>query len=693
MLTEAGLIAHAIACFAFAGLAMFVARRSGVSDAPSRLLVAASVATSLWAFTYVIAATRGGVAFMLLSPAETLRTGVWGAFLATLLARSWAERERTRSSRVVAIGLGVIVLAQFAIDLSGTLRPGSDGLPSPLALPFLFSRMTIAIGELVLIHNLYINTARSSRWSIRLLCIGLAGFFGYDLNLYTLQLLTRSFTADLFDIRGLADTLVVPLLALSASRADQWRIRLSREVVFQSFSLVGIGGYLVLMSALGYGLRLVGGDWGRLLQISFIFAAGILAAVVVLSGQFRAWTRVQVQKHFFTYKYDYRHEQRRFVATLSAGATGDGTLEERTIQAVCDLVDSPGGALFTHDTGGDAAFALAARWNRVHLDVRLAEDAPLVRYMGDQGRIVNLDELRAGEGDHEDLAPPDWAADKRLWLIVPLIHLDRLNGFIVVARSLARRELNWEDYDLLRTAGRQAASYIAESGSQRALAEARKFDEFNRRFAFIMHDIKNVVSQLGLVARNASKHGQDPDFQADMVATLNNSVTRMNDLLARLGAKSGTSVDRVHQVDLKAVLTEVAERKRRLHAALTFEANGPLMVEGDAGRLEMAFEHLTQNAIDASQPGSPVKIALRREDGMARVDVIDAGEGMTPAFVRDGLFEPFRSTKHDGFGVGAYEARAIVTQAHGRMAVISAPGQGSTFTVLLPLAPQAQGNA
>src|SRR3546814_13854417 len=79
---------------------------------------------------------------------------------------------------------------------------------------------------------------------------------------------------------------------------------------------------------------------------------------------------------------------------------------------------------------------------------------------------------------------------------------------------------NWEDFDLLRTVGQQAASYIAEAQSQSALADAEKFEEFNRRFAFIMHDIKNLVSQLSPVARNAERHADKPEFRADMVATL-----------------------------------------------------------------------------------------------------------------------------------------------------------------------------
>ena len=693
LLTQAGLVAHAVACFAFVALALRSFRRGAADEVAGRWLIAASLVTALWAFVYVLAASRDGTAATLLSPAETLRTAAWGGFLIALLAPSWSAAARGDSSRLVAVALSSVVALQLGLDLFLGFRASSGGTPGSLVLVFVATRMTLAIGGIVLVHNLFINTAQSSRWSVRLLCIALGALFGYDLNLYTVALLTGIVSADLYNIRGLADTLVVPLIALSAQRSYQWRIRLSRQVVFQSFSLVGIGGYLVLMSALGYGLRAVGGDWGRLLQIGFIFAAVVFAAVVLFSGKFRAWARVQVNKHFFAYKYDYRQEWLRFIATLAGAGDGTGSLPERVVKAVCQLVDSPAGVLFTREEDGD--FAVAARWNPLILDLEVPGRSDLITYLAGEGRIVNLDGLRAGQG-HGDLTLPDWAEDRRLWLIVPLIHRDELGAFIVLERSLAERALNWEDYDLLRTAGRQAASYIAESAGQRALSESRKFDEFNRRFAFILHDIKNVVSQLSLVARNAERHGSNPEFQADMAATLKNSVSRMNDLLARLGARGGERTERAERVDMARLVQTVGQRMRRAHDRLSIHAvNGPLWVEVDAGRIEAALEHLTQNAIDASAPSDAIEIALSREDDNAQVVIRDHGQGMTAAFVRDGLFQPFHSTKADGFGVGAYEAREIVRAARGRLSVASRPEEGSTFTITLPLADETthRGNA
>lgn len=688
MLTDVGLVSHLIACGGFGGLAAMLLRRHQ-QTAASLWLVCASIATAVWAALFVLAVRYGGSYVELLSPIETLRTAAWIAFLVSLLAESWQQDERLSSSFVVAAGMGVIVAAQLAADIADDIGLLAEPVQSaPLvAYLFLLGRLAAAIGGLVLVHNLYVNAAPANRWSIRLMCIGLAGLFGYDLNLYTLNVLTGQLNEELFAVRGAVNALVVPLIMLSARRNRLWRLQVSRQVVFHTLSLGAIGGYLIAMSLAAYGLRLVGGDWGRLLEVSFLFATAILAAVVLFSGRFRAWARVQINKHFFAYKYDYRQEWLRFINTVSRAGPGYGDLPMRVIQAVCEIVDSPGGALYVPNE--DGAFELAARWNyRTVVGGIVERDGPLVCYLEQRGRIVNLDELRGGAGDYGKLSIPGWAAsDPQAWLIVPLLHLEQLTAFIVLERSLAQRELNWEDFDLLRTVGRQAASYIAEQTSQAALLEARKFDEFNRRFAFIMHDIKNLVSQLSLVARNAERHADNPDFRADMVKTLKSSVGKMNDLLARLSQHNTGKLDESATVNVVALISTVVEAKRRQHSALDLRSDDQsLIVAGDAGRLEQVFAHLIQNAVDASPAESPVEISMRRAEQTIRIEIADRGCGMSAAFIRNELFKPFHSTKQGGFGIGAYEAREIVRSLGGRLDVASREGEGTLFTVTLPLA-------
>ena len=130
---------------------------------------------------------------------------------------------------------------------------------------------------------------------------------------------------------------------------------------------------------------------------------------------------------------------------------------------------------------------------------------------------------------------PQWLVEEHAaWALVPLLHFDRLVGLVVLGRPLLARKLDWEDFDLLRVVGQQLASYIAEHNGQSALLEASRFDEFNRRIAFVMHDIKNLASQLALLARNAERHADNPAFRKDMLVTLTNAADKLNALLARL---------------------------------------------------------------------------------------------------------------------------------------------------------------
>jgi signal transduction histidine kinase len=66
------------------------------------------------------------------------------------------------------------------------------------------------------------------------------------------------------------------------------------------------------------------------------------------------------------------------------------------------------------------------------------------------------------------------------------------------------------------------------------------------------------------------------------------------------------------------------------------------------------------------------------------VDIIDHGTGMPPEFVRDDLFRPLRTTKDNGHGIGAYQARELVRDAGGDLLVISRPKTGTTMRLILP---------
>jgi putative PEP-CTERM system histidine kinase len=223
---------------------------------------------------------------------------------------------------------------------------------------------------------------------------------------------------------------------------------------------------------------------------------------------------------------------------------------------------------------------------------------------------------------------------------------------------------------------------------QDALANAQRFEEFNRRFAFILHDIKNLVSQLSLLARNAERHADNPEFRADMIATLQASVGKMNDLLARLAPRSGARVQRVQPQPLRAIVSEaIAGTRGDRDVQLLGNAGVAALI--DAGALELAIRHLLQNALDASS-GTPVTVRISASGPTVGVSITDKGVGMDGDFIRNRLFQPFASTKSGGFGIGAFEARSLIQAMGGRLSVESRPGHGTTFTITLKAADAAE---
>jgi putative PEP-CTERM system histidine kinase len=281
---------------------------------------------------------------------------------------------------------------------------------------------------------------------------------------------------------------------------------------------------------------------------------------------------------------------------------------------------------------------------------------------------------------------PDWLTrDGRAWALAPLNHYGRMIGAILLARPAIDRRLDWEDFDMLRAAGRQAATYISEAQGQRALDDAQRFDEFNRRFAFIVHDVKNLVSQLSLLARNAERHADNPDFRADMVLTLKDSVGKMNDMLARLSQHNKGRAEEPRPLALRDLVDQVARSRARQHP-IVVNGDAPLAL-ADPARVEQILTHLLQNAIDASAPSSPVDLRLSAGETDILVEIVDRGTGMTAEYVRRELFKPFSSSKAGGFGIGAFEARALAEAMGGRIEVESRPGAGSRFTLHLPRAP------
>jgi putative PEP-CTERM system histidine kinase len=316
-------------------------------------------------------------------------------------------------------------------------------------------------------------------------------------------------------------------------------------------------------------------------------------------------------------------------------------------------------------------------------DAAIDEMDSLPSFLRASGWIVDVPEARTRPDKYQDLQlpAPILAADAA-WLIVPLHLGDDLIGFVVLGRPRVDLALDWEVLDLLKTAGRQAASYLAQAHATESLLEAQKFDAFNRMSAFVVHDLKNLIAQLQLMLRNAERHVGNPDFQRDMLKTVEHVVGRMNELMLQLRAGE-QPIDRPHVVDLAAVAAKVVSVRAAGRSGLQIDAEAAVFAYGHEDRLERVIGHLVQNAFDAISGAPRVRLRVFGEGDIAIVEVQDNGAGMSADFIRDRLFRPFNSTKQAGMGIGTYESQQYVASVGGRIAVSSEPGAGTTIRVYL----------
>jgi putative PEP-CTERM system histidine kinase len=669
--------AHVTAAALYGALAVFQLRRWN-GDPRNRPLLAAFAAMSVWTiFLALVGPYTLGAQL-----AESGRNLAFLAFMYGLMTSAEGETGRGALKGVFGAVAAVIGL-QIVV---GGVMPQFDHAPmvmEALASTSQIIGLTIAAGALILVHNIYGLAAPDSRSALRFPMAALAIMWAIDLHLYTVDYFLRTPAYELFAARGVLLALIAPLFALGL-RNVVWRIQISRVATFQSLSVIAILAYIIAMMLAARAIEIIGGDWARIGQVAIVVGMTIAALLLLPSAKLRAWLRVTLAKHLFEHRYDYRQEWLRFTDTV--GRAGEGTaLEERVVKALADIGGAPGGLLLLVDE--HRRLSPAGRWNwSGMLPAGGGEGAEtLLSHIEQSGYVVDFAALGDGLVDENGaaVAMPAWLSGlEGAWAGVPLSHEGRLVGLVVLEHPAISRRLDWEDFDLFRTAGIQAASYIAEARGQQALADARRFDEFNRRFAFIMHDIKNLVSQLSLVTRNAERHADNPEFRADMIATLQSSVRKMNDLLARLSPGAAREADTPRAVEVQPILDAVAGAKQRAHPVRAYSEAG-LVAMADPNALEQALSHLVQNAIDASDPANPVILRAFESGGDVAIEVIDRGTGMSAEFVRTRLFQPFASTKEQGFGVGAFEAKSLIAAMGGRLEVESRLGDGTRFTLFL----------
>jgi len=445
-----------------------------------------------------------------------------------------------------------------------------------------------------------------------------------------------------------------------------------------------------LMAAGGYYIKIYGGNWGTILQVTLILSSLVGIAVVFISDSARTSLSVFIDKHFFVHKYDYRSQWLNLIHQLSSSTSNNQDFQQRAIAAVASTFKCPGGMLWLNNRFGKMIPVATVNMLFQGSDFEEPVDSDFCSSLADHEWV-----FYSGAPDNHELSNfneqlPEWTrklAD--LWLIIPLLVDQELIGFMVLSAPPQQSPLTWEDLDLLKTVGREVAVYISRNESAELLAQSKQFDAYNKLTAFIMHDLKNLIAQQALVVENAAKHKENPAFIDDMIRTIDNSVQRMSNLLKKLQQTQPTSGRPLALQNV--VINSVKKCQDRVPRPSLRILNDSLKVVADEDNLEMIITHIIKNAQEATSADGYVDVTLRSQQGMALIEVEDNGSGMDAEFIKNRLFRPFDTTKSGkGMGIGVYQTREFIRNLGGDVTVKSEPGIGTTFTITIPINSQAQ---
>jgi len=575
-----------------------------------------------------------------------------------------------------ALALGIAII--FVTPILSTIT----NIPQ-LLVKALVNSVWVAssLAGVLLLENIYRNSTESERWWIKYLCLGVGFLFVYDFFMYAEALILQQLDPLLWQSRGFVVALTAPLVAIAASRSrsTRSRIQLSRHVVFHTFTLLAAGIYLIFIAIVGYFVSYFGGTWSGVLQITFLSASVLIFLVMIFSSRLRDHSRVWLSKNFFSYKYDYRREWLDFNDTLAEG--GDNTPRD-IIRAMAKLGHSRAGLLWTRlENGG---YRLKEEW-QVDAPMLVDDFTAFTGWLQRTGWIVDVREWHESPHLYDGIDMPATLAEAPgIWMVIPLMFGKRLEGILLLRRSGQYTRLNWEDRDLLKVAAREAAGRLAQYYTSGALVELRQFEAHSRLSAYVIHDLKNILTQQSLIVSNASRHRGNLAFFDQVIDTVSNSVERMTRLMEQM--QSGTRGNDSQYIELGELLSEVvASRSKSPPRPVLQPPAAAHWVHADREQLATVFGHIIQNAREATTKHGRVDVRLLQEGKRAVVEIEDDGVGMSHDFVKQRLFKPFDSTKGlTGMGIGAFESREFARSLGGDILVSSKEGTGSCFRIVLP---------
>lgn len=474
------------------------------------------------------------------------------------------------------------------------------------------------------------------------------------------------------------------IYAVARHRLINRKFYVSRKVVYAFVAPMTFGAYLIFIGIVVLLMRALDITFPSVVRWFLLVAGAVGLILMALSGKMRHSVKYFVSTHFYNNKYEYRDEWLDFSHLLQ-----DAMTQAEVVAALEQVLSR---SLYTNvmviwvedvETG-------AYRPTR-HRGVRMEEEEKYVLPPGHP-----LPALLREKGIHDARAKSDGAVgappffpDMNLALFVALTIGDQVVGMIGLGPEFTGGRYGEDDFDLLTALGTQAAGALMAIRMGEKVARMRQQEAWDVMSAFILHDVKNAASMLSLLRRNAPDHLHDPEFQQDMLETIDDALKRMGKVQHRLSALQREIVPQWRVFLLGDYLETTCRRiERRLAGLEVVLSPSPEMeVSSDPELLTRVVENLLLNAFEAGGKGTRVTVEWTPSNNTAiHVAFSDNGPGLPEQLAPEAIFEPFRTTKPTGSGIGLWQAKRLMAVLGGNIHAERIPDGGARFVLTLPVA-------
>src|SRR5881227_3458527 len=549
----------------------------------------------------------------------------------------------------------------------------------------------VLVGTVLVLMNLE-RTFRSAvgtmQWRIKFLVLGLAVIFGARIYTRSQALVFSGHYNSLTEVEAIGLLVGCVLLGVGYFRSGFREIDVypSRAVLHTSITVLLAGGYLFVIGVLAQIVARYGGATSFQLQAFLVLVAIALLAVFLLSEKIRQRMKRFVSRHFSRPQYDFRSVWTQFTQSTSS-AVDDPTLCAASAKLISETFNvlSVSVWLFDEEKNKLRLEASTSRARNAVSDDAIEFSAidPGLTMMR---KAFDLEKIKDNWGETLRQISETQFSEGGNRVGVPLLAGERYLGLIILADRVNGIPYTVEELELLDCIGDQVASSLLNLRLAKEIMLGKELEAFQTISAFFVHDLKNAASILKLTLQNLPLHFDDPVFRQDTLRSIGATTNRINQIIERLGALGSKLELRPSPVDLNLVVEQAIENVHRMPGVEFAKALAPLpKLIADSEQLRSVVTNLLLNARDAVGEGGRIEVKTGSQDGWVALSVSDDGCGMTPSFLRDSLFRPFKTTKKKGLGIGMFQSKMIIEAHHGSIRVKSDLGKGTTFQVLLPL--------